>query len=86
MATVSADHYEPLWVKSTAYGVAGLVGLARTYHDKHWATDVVAGGAIGITVGRSVVALNDRERGANHLAVSPFIEDDARGVELTYAF
>jgi membrane-associated phospholipid phosphatase len=86
VAAVIANHYEALWVQSTAYGVASLVGLARMYHDKHWASDVVAGGAIGITVGRSVVALNDRARGEPHLAVAPFIEDGARGLELTYEF
>jgi membrane-associated phospholipid phosphatase len=86
VAAVIADHYESLWVKSTAYGVASLAGMARMYHDKHWASDVVAGGAIGITVGRSVVALNDREQGSPHLTVAPLIQNNARGVELTYDF
>lgn len=35
------------YVGPTAYTIATLAGLARIYHDKHWATDVVAGAIIG---------------------------------------
>ncbi len=35
------------WVGPTAYSLATLTGLARIYHDKHWASDVVAGAVIG---------------------------------------
>jgi len=37
------------------YGGATLVGLARMYHDEHWASDVALGAAIGIFTGRRVV-------------------------------
>src|SRR5690606_19049876 len=46
----------PAWVVGAAtYSGATLVGLARMYHDMHWASDVVAGAAIGIFTGRRVV-------------------------------
>ena len=45
LATVIADHYPDYdWL---AYTVAGLVGLSRVFEDEHWATDVLAGAAVG---------------------------------------
>lgn len=37
------------------YGVASGVAFARVYDDKHWASDVVAGAALGTLVSRAVV-------------------------------
>jgi len=38
------------------YGGATAVGLSRMYHNKHWASDVALGAAIGTFSGRKVVA------------------------------
>ncbi len=49
------------WPKSTwiigpvMYGGATMVGLSRMYHNKHWASDVVLGAAIGTFSGWKVV-------------------------------
>ncbi|HEX4468069.1 MAG TPA: phosphatase PAP2 family protein [Gemmatimonadaceae bacterium] len=49
------------WPKSTwvigplMYGGATLVGLSRMYHNKHWASDVVLGAAIGTFSGQKIV-------------------------------
>jgi membrane-associated phospholipid phosphatase len=49
------------WPKSTwvigplMYGGATMVGLSRMYHNKHWASDVVLGAAIGTLGGQKVV-------------------------------
>lgn len=40
------------------YGGAGLVGLARMYDDKHWASDVVLGAGIGTLAGIETVAFS----------------------------
>jgi membrane-associated phospholipid phosphatase len=46
----------PVWLVGAAtYSGATLVGLARMYHDMHWASDVVMGAAIGVFTGRRVV-------------------------------
>lgn len=42
-------------VGAATYGGATLVGLARIYNDRHWASDVAMGAAIGIFTGRRVV-------------------------------
>lgn len=44
------------WYVGTAfYGGATLVGLSRIYNNQHWASDVMAGAAIGTLVGLKVV-------------------------------
>jgi membrane-associated phospholipid phosphatase len=42
-------------VAPTMFGGASLVGLSRMYHDKHWASDVALGAAIGTFSGLKVV-------------------------------
>lgn len=37
------------------YGGASMVGLSRMYNNMHWASDVVAGAAIGTIFGLKVV-------------------------------
>jgi membrane-associated phospholipid phosphatase len=58
LASVIANHYDETWVTCTSYTIAGLVGLARSYHQAHFASDIVAGAMIGTLVGKSVVAHN----------------------------
>lgn len=44
------------WLVAPAmYGGASLVGISRMYHDKHWASDVALGAAIGTFSGLKVV-------------------------------
>ena len=51
-----ASELAHLWPGHTAlvapvlYGGATLVGVSRMYHDKHWASDIALGAAIGIDV------------------------------------
>jgi membrane-associated phospholipid phosphatase len=42
-------------VAPVMYGGASLVGVSRMYHDKHWASDVVLGAAVGTFSGLKVV-------------------------------
>ncbi|MCW3087459.1 MAG: phosphatase family protein [Sediminibacterium sp.] len=55
-ATVFAMEYKnKLWVPILSYTAATLIGLSRLTENKHWATDIVAGAALGILTGQQVV-------------------------------
>ena len=43
------------YVGTVMYGGAALVGLSRMYNNQHWASDVIAGAAVGTIVGLKVV-------------------------------
>ncbi len=45
------------WASPVLYGTATLGGLSRMYDNKHWATDVAAGAAIGTLAGWKIVGL-----------------------------
>jgi membrane-associated phospholipid phosphatase len=81
LASVISSHYEEIWIKVTAYTVASLVGIARTYHDAHFASDVLAGAFIGNWVGLSVVSYHQQKQGAN-IMLRPEITQDIIGLHL----
>ncbi len=56
VASVFAARAESTVVKVLAYSLASSVAFQRVYADKHWASDVLAGAAIGTAVGRWVAA------------------------------
>jgi membrane-associated phospholipid phosphatase len=61
-----------------AYSLAAGVGLSRMTLDKHWASDVLVGAALGHLVGRLVVRGHDRRR-----RVVPMLACTGRGVALS---
>ena len=60
-ASAVTSEVQRMWPKYTwyvapiMYGGASLVGLSRMYHNKHWASDVVLGAAVGTFSGLKVV-------------------------------
>jgi len=76
VASVIGAHYPR--VRWLAYGIAGGVGFARVYHDAHYASDVVAGAAIGAFVGHAVAKANRGERAK--WTVVPVVAGDRRGL------
>lgn len=46
---------QQLLIGTAMYGGATLVGLSRMYNNKHWASDVMMGAAIGTFAGRKIV-------------------------------
>ncbi len=85
VASVVANHYEESWVTCTAYSIAGLVGLARTYHHAHFASDVLAGAMIGTWVGKSVVARNQDLR-PGKFSLLPDVSGGLIGIRITGSF
>jgi membrane-associated phospholipid phosphatase len=85
VASVIATHYEETWVAYASYTVAGLVGVARSYHDAHFTSDILAGALIGTLVGKSVVAHN-RQMRSGQVTVSPEITPGLVGVRVDRKF
>jgi membrane-associated phospholipid phosphatase len=85
LAAVISETYDETWIDVTAYSLATLAGVARTYHDKHFASDVLAAAVVGTLVGKSVVAHNRDLRG-NHLSVTPAISQGMLGIQVAGKF
>lgn len=47
------------WAGPVLYSLAAVTAFARTYNDEHWASDVVAGAAVGTLSGLAVVRWHD---------------------------
>jgi membrane-associated phospholipid phosphatase len=43
------------YIGPAMYGGAALAGISRIYHNRHWASDIMMGAAIGTIVGNKVV-------------------------------
>lgn len=55
VATVFASEYkDKLWVPILAYTLATGAGLSRIYDNKHWASDILIGAALGFGIGKLV--------------------------------
>ena len=60
---VDAKDWWPGWkyvIGGAMFGGAAMVGVSRMYHDQHWASDVVAGAAIGTFSGIKTVSYAHR--------------------------
>jgi len=54
-ATVFATEYkDKIWVPIMSYTLASLASASRVYDDKHWASDVFFGAALGFFIGKFV--------------------------------
>jgi hypothetical protein len=59
VASVLAHGYkDKIWVGLTSYTIATLVGLSRIHDGKHWATDAIAGAALGTFIGTVLSKVN----------------------------
>jgi hypothetical protein len=85
LASVISGHYDDSWVKYSSYTVAGLVGVARSYHNAHFASDVLAGALVGTLVGQSVVEHNRTVRLVK-VVLLPEITPELKGVSLVGSF
>ena len=84
-ATVISHYYGgKAWIP--AYAVATLVGLSRIEKSKHYASDVVAGAALGYLIGRTVVKATDRRATSKKMTLSPVIGQETMGVSLHWTW
>jgi membrane-associated phospholipid phosphatase len=77
LATVAEQHFG--WkVGVPAYLLASGIGLSRIESNKHYLSDVIAGAAIGVIVGRTVTRV-DGAPGAKHKTLSLYPATDPHG-------
>ena len=70
MATVYAMEYSStIWVPILSYTLATGTAISRLYDNKHWASDVVIGSALGFVTGRFM--WKQSRKGNNRVVVLP---------------
>jgi membrane-associated phospholipid phosphatase len=83
VASVLAHGYkDKIWVGITSYTVAALVGLSRINDGKHWATDVIAGAALGTFIGMTLSKINFTDN--PKFAISPLPIMGGYGLSVAY--
>jgi len=83
IASVLTQGYKgKLWIGLTSYSIATLVGLSRINDGKHWATDVIAGAALGTFIGTVLGRVNFKNK--KNLQISPTAFRGGYGMSLSY--
>ena len=63
VATGFAMQYKHIkWVPWVAYTLASLTSISRIYQDRHWASDMIIGAAIGHYVTKTVLRLENKRK------------------------
>jgi membrane-associated phospholipid phosphatase len=86
IATVVANEYEnvPL-VAPISYGIATLTGLSRLNDQKHWASDVFFGAALGYFTSKTILKLHSNKKG-RHFTIYPHADHRSGGLILSTRF
>ena len=85
VATVVASESDIFFIDALAYGLASLVALSRVNSNKHWASDVFIGSAIGYFVGKKISSLH-KGRMKGNLRVGWQWILNSQGITLSYSF
>jgi membrane-associated phospholipid phosphatase len=84
-ASLLAHEYKNTkWVPFVAYGLAGVVSAARFSAEKHYASDIVAGAAMGWFIGRYVYQTHMDHAIHHHAWLRPQIMPQLDPVSRTY--
>ena len=88
VAAVFASAYDGNpFVAPLAYGLAGLSAWSRINDDKHWFTDILVGGAMGVVLGKLVHHTSPFRPEANQrVSVRPYHRSGATGVQVSLRF
>ena len=86
IATVVANEYEniPL-LAPVSYGIATMTGLSRINDNKHWASDVIFGAALGYFTSKTILRLHSNQKG-QHFTIYPRADFSGGGLVLSSRF
>jgi len=85
-ATIFASVYkDKKWVAPFAYGMATMVGLSRVYDNAHWASDVMAGAAVGFLSAKTMLLI-DKKLSNHHIHFYPQVGFKNAGAAMVYHF
>lgn len=79
LASVMASVSDSLLTKTSYYAAATFVGFSRMYQNKHWASDIVFGAALGEMCGRVVTSYHASR---NKFTLAPQAYDGGAGLAL----
>ena len=86
IATVIANKYEETpYIKPISYGIASLTGLSRINDEKHWASDVFFGAALGYFTSKTILRLHNNKKG-QHFTIYPRADSRGGGIVLSKNF
>ncbi|UFS70073.1 phosphatase PAP2 family protein [Geomonas sp. RF6] len=89
IATVFANEYaDNRYVPPIAYGLATLTAFARVYDNKHWASDVFFGGALGYFTGKAILSFHKKDNDPllGRLTIAPQVTKEMTGLTVGYNF
>jgi len=79
LASVLASTSDNILTKMSYYAAATFVGFSRMYQNKHWASDIVFGAALGELCGRVVTGYH---ASGSKFTLAPQVYDGGAGVAL----
>jgi membrane-associated phospholipid phosphatase len=85
VATVIADQSKKVYIDILAYSLATMAAFSRVHLDKHWASDILVGSAIGYFVAKKISAL-DRNRDSKKVKLSFQFSRQKQALSFTYYF
>jgi membrane-associated phospholipid phosphatase len=86
IATVVANEYEKVpFIAPISYGIATLMGLSRLNDQKHWASDVFFGAALGYFTSKTILRLHSNKKG-RHFTIYPRAGYRSGGLVLSSRF
>jgi membrane-associated phospholipid phosphatase len=86
IATVIGNEYEDVpYIKPISYGIAAMTGLSRINDEKHWASDVFFGAALGYFTSKALLRLHSNKKG-QHFTIYPRADRDGGGLVLAKRF
>ena len=86
LATVVASEYDhiPL-IAPVSFGLATLTGISRLNDNKHWASDVFFGAALGYFTSKAILRLHSNKKG-QHFTIYPHADHRSGGLILSTRF